>query len=44
MENLSDNNFKELFYSQINALFLLFCEQIEYNQGAVHIIGLDSTK
>lgn len=45
MENLSDNNnFKELSYSQRNALFLLLCEQIEHNQGAVHIVGLDSTK
>lgn len=45
MENLSgNNNFKELFYSQRNVLFLLLCEQIEYSHGAVHIVGLDSTK
>lgn len=45
MENLSENNsFKELFYSQRNVLFLLLCEQTEYNQGAVHIVGQDSTK
>lgn len=44
-KSLSDNNnFKELFYSERNLLFLLLYQQIEYNQGAVHIVGLDITK
>lgn len=44
-ETLSDNNnFKELFYSERRKSRFLLYQQFEYNQGALHVAGLDTAK